>query len=576
MKKRSQFAIWIFCICLLTFSFYQTRSVDFTKLERIFTIIQSIRESDTALDQDILKTRYYLIKSYDPLNTSIAQIQASINELKSEEFGLNKISRGNEDIKQAFEKYLEVFALRKILIDKFKSQNAILKNSLYYLPISANNSKKLSSGGYNLLVDEIVRETLLYTNSGDDENKKLADEAIVKIRKLNELATGPLKVETEVFVKHCENILTRKKELDSIVKDIINLPAKDSINLLYFTTTSFYNQYLNKTNIYRLLLYNLSIGMLLYIGLVIIKLKIASVAMQNLNQSLVRLNSAFGRFVPHDFLNILEKKNILEIELGDHVKEEMTVLFSDIRGFTSLSESMTPEDNFRFINSYLGTMGPIVRDHKGFIDKFIGDAIMALFRNESENAVDAAVEMLKGLDKYNREHRSGRSKIKIGIGLHRGEMMLGTIGENNRMEGTVISDSVNLAARIESMTKMYGVSLLISEKVYESLEKKNKYLIRKVDTVIVKGKEKPVTVYEVFNSDTTELRNQKKKLRQSFEEAIDLYYAQDYSAAKKIFEAHLKELSEDRVAAIHLERCKEMLNNPNAASNGKASVLTSK
>ena len=576
MKKRSQFAIWIFCICLLTFSFYQTRSVDFTKLERIFTIIQSIRESDTALDQDILKSRYYLIKSYDPLNTSIAQIQASINELKHEEFGLGKISRGNEDIKQAFEKYLEVFSLRKILIDKFKSQNAILKNSLYYLPISANSSKKLSSGGYNLLVDEIVRETLLYTNSGDDENKKIADEAIVKLRKLNELSTGPLKIETEVFVKHCENILTRKKELDSIVKDIINLPAKDSINLLYFTTTSFYNQYLNKTNIYRLLLYNLSIGMLLYIGLVIIKLKIASVAMQNLNQSLVRLNSAFGRFVPHDFLNILEKKNILEIELGDHVKEEMTVLFSDIRGFTSLSESMTPEDNFRFINSYLGTMGPIVREHNGFIDKFIGDAIMALFRNESDNAVDAAVEMLKGLDKYNREHRSGRSKVKIGIGLHRGEMMLGTIGENNRMEGTVISDSVNLAARIESMTKMYGVSLLISEKVYESLEKKNKYLVRKIDTVIVKGKEKPVTVYEVFNSDTPELRNLKKKLRQNFEEAIDLYYAQDYSAAKKIFEAHLKELSEDKAAAIHLERCKEMLNNPNAASNGKASVLTSK
>jgi hypothetical protein len=214
--------------------------------------------------------------------------------------------------------------------------------------------------------------------------------------------------------------------------------------------------------------------------------------------------------------------------------------------------------------------------HKGFIDKFIGDAIMALFRNESDNAVDAAVEMLKGLDKYNREHRSGRSKVKIGIGLHRGEMMLGTIGENNRMEGTVISDSVNLAARIESMTKMYGVSLLISEKVYESLEKKNKYLVRKIDTVIVKGKEKPVTVYEVFNSDTPELRNLKKKLRQNFEEAIDLYYAQDYSAAKKIFEAHLKELSEDKAAAIHLERCKEMLNNPNAASNGKASVLTSK
>ncbi len=385
-----------------------------------------------------------------------------------------------------------------------------------------------------------------------------------------------MKTETEVFIKHCENILTRKKELDSIVKDIINLPAKDTINSLYFSTTAFYNQFLNKTNIYRLLLYNLSIGMLLYIGLAIIKLKIASIAMQNLNQSLIRLNAAFERFVPHDFLNILERKNILEIELGDHVKEEMTVLFSDIRGFTSLSESMTPEDNFRFINSYLGTMGPIVRNNNGFIDKFIGDAIMAVFKNDSQNAIDAGIEMLKGLEKYNKEHRSGRSKVKIGIGLHRGEMMLGTIGENNRMEGTVISDAVNLASRIEGMTKMYGVPLLISDAVYSSVQNNHKYLVRKIDSVIVKRKEIPVTVYEVFNSDTPELRNLKKKLRPNFEEAIDLYYAQNFSAAKKLFIEHLKEFPEDKPALLHLERCNEMLNNPKAVIRTGASLLKSK
>ena len=144
-----------------------------------------IRESDTALDQDILKSRYYIIKSYDPLNTSISQIQTSLNELRSDELALLKIAEGNEDIKIAFDKYAEVFSFRKILIDKFKSQNAILKNSLYYLPLSEKKKKNLSSWGYSLLVDDIVRETLLYTNSGDEENKKLAEASIVKLRKLN-------------------------------------------------------------------------------------------------------------------------------------------------------------------------------------------------------------------------------------------------------------------------------------------------------------------------------------------------------------------------------------------------------
>ena len=576
MKKRSQFAIWIFCICLLTFSFYQTRAVDFQKLERIFGVIQLIRESDTALDQDILKSRYYIIKSYDPLNTSISQIQTSLNELRSDELALLKIAEGNEDIKIAFDKYAEVFSFRKILIDKFKSQNAILKNSLYYLPLSAMTSKSLSSGGYSLLVDDIVRETLLYTNSGDEENKKLAEASIVKLKKLNELSTGQLKSEAEVFIKHSENILTRKKDLDNIVKDIINLPTKDAINLLYYATTGFYNRFLNQANLYRLILYNLSIGMLLYIALAIIKLKIASVAMQNLNQSLIRLNSAFARFVPHDFLNILDKKNILEIQLGDHVKEEMTVLFSDIRGFTSLSESMTPEDNFRFINSYLGTMGPIVRNNKGFIDKFIGDAIMALFKGESENAIDAAVEMLEGLEKYNTEHRTGRSKVQIGIGLHRGEMMLGTIGENNRMEGTVISDSVNLAARIEGMTKMYGIPLLISDKVFDTIKDKEKYNYRKVDTVVVKGKAIPVTVYEIFNSDPVALRALKDKLKPNFEKAVELYYAQDFLQARALLESHLKEFPNDKPAILHLERCFDMIENPLKANTQGASVLNSK
>lgn len=576
MKKRIQFLIWVSCICLLTFSFYQTRIVDFDKLEQIFTTIQTIREADITIDQDILRSRYYLIKSYDPLNTSISQIQTNINELRVGKLALSKIAVNNKSIIEALDKYSDVFNQRKILIDKFKSQNAVLKNSLYYLPISASKSKTLSSGGYTSLVDDIVRETLFYANSGDDANKTVAETSIVKLKSLNALAKNQQKIETDIFIKHCENILTKKKDLDTIVTDIINLPSKDAISALYSATTEYYNQFLNKANMYRLLLYNLSIGMLLYIGLVIIKLKLASIAMQNLNQSLVRLNEAFGRFVPHDFLNILNKKNVVEVMLGDHVKEDMTVLFSDIRGFTTLSESMSPEDNFKFINSYLGTMGPIVRHNKGFIDKFIGDAIMALFKDETENAIDASIEMLDGLNRYNEEHRSGREKLEIGIGLHRGQMMLGTIGENNRMEGTVISDTVNLASRIEGMTKIYEIPLLISDTVFNSIKNKNKYYIRKIDTVKVKGKDVPVTVYEVYNTDSIEIRTLKRKLKPNFERAIHEYYAQNYSEAQKLFAAHLREIPTDKAAQIHLERCNEMLVNPDNPVNGGATVLSSK
>lgn len=576
MKKRIQFLVWLACIGLLTFSFYQTRIVDFDKLERIFALIQSIREADATLDQDILKSRYYLIKSYDPLNLSILQIQTNINELKTGALAISKIAPSNKAASEALDKYVEVFQQRKILIDKFKSQNAILKNSLYYLPSSAGKAKKLSSGGYSTLVDEIVRETLFYTNSGDELNKTQAEATILKLKELNALAINQQKIETEIFIRHCENILSRKKDLDTNVTDIINLPARDSINVFYLSVTDFYNQFLNKVNMYRLVLYNLSIGMLLYIALVIIKLKLATLAMQNLNQSLVRLNTAFGRFVPHDFLNILNKKNIVEIELGDHVKEEMTVLFSDIRGFTTLSESMSPEDNFKFINSYLGTMGPIVRNNKGFIDKFIGDAIMALFKGESENAIDASIEMLEGLARYNQEHRSGREQVEIGIGLHRGEMMLGTIGENNRMEGTVISDTVNLASRIEGMTKLYGIPLLISDNVFNSIKNKSKYYIRKIDTVKVKGKDNPVTVYEVYNTDSNEVRSLKRKLKPNFERAIHEYYAQNYTEAQKLFNAHLREFPADKAAQIHLDRCNSAILNPTNSLNGGASVLLSK
>ena len=205
-----------------------------------------------------------------------------------------------------------------------------------------------------------------------------------------------------------------------------------------------------------------------------------------------RTNLAIERFVPEAFLSILGKPSIVEVELGDNKHQNMTVLFSDMRNFTTLSEGMTPDQNFTFINAYLERMGPVIRTHGGFIDKYIGDAIMGLF------SLRAGLDMLAVLEPFNGERRAaGHEPIAIGIGLNSGSLMIGTIGEKNRMDGTVISDTVNLASRIESLTKDYGVGLLISQFTRDELADPAAYDIRPIGSVLVKGRTQPVTIFEV-------------------------------------------------------------------------------
>ena len=212
---------------------------------------------------------------------------------------------------------------------------------------------------------------------------------------------------------------------------------------------------------------------------------------------LKQTNLSIERFVPLAFLDRIGKPSIVHVELGDNTRKEMTILFSDIRNFTTLSEAMTPDENFDFINHYLENMGPVIRAHNGFIDKYIGDAIMALF-DDPDDAVRASLTMIETLERYNEGRRlQGCDPVAIGIGLNTGSLMLGTIGEQHRMDGTVISDAVNLASRIESLTKAYKVGILISQFTRERLANPDAYDIRLVDTVTVKGKTHPVSLYQV-------------------------------------------------------------------------------
>ncbi|MGB3511872.1 MAG: ATP-binding protein [Microcoleaceae cyanobacterium] len=273
---------------------------------------------------------------------------------------------------------------------------------------------------------------------------------------------------------------------------------------------------------------------------------------------LAKINAAYGRFVPHSFLHFLKRESIVDVKLGDHVQQKMSILFSDIRSFTSLSETMTPEDNFKFINAYLSRMEPAILDNHGFIDKYIGDAIMALFGTRPDDAVNAGINMLKNLAVYNQERESVQHQtIKIGIGINTGDLMLGTVGGRRRIDGTVISDAVNLASRLENLTKLYGVNILISENTLFALEKLDKYHYRFLDRVKVKGKKEAVAVFEIFDGDTelqTELKIQTKT---KFEQAVIFYYQRKYSAAQQILLDIFQVNPEDKTVKLYLKRCQK-------------------
>lgn len=274
---------------------------------------------------------------------------------------------------------------------------------------------------------------------------------------------------------------------------------------------------------------------------------------------LFQLNQSFSRFVPRQFLQFLEKDSIVDVQLGDHVQKEMSVLFADIRDFTTFSERMTPEQNFKFINAYLSRMEPAIVENQGLIDKYMGDGIMALFSRGADNALKAAISMLHRLADYNQDRaKASYEPIRIGIGINTGSLMLGTVGGYSRMDTTVISDTVNLASRIEGLTKDYKVSLLISHYTFSQLKDASQYAFRLIDRVKVKGKLAAVSVYEVFDADPPKIRDKKLATKTAFEEALLLYHLHSFPEAAQLFEDCLRLNPEDTVAQIYLERCQRL------------------
>ena len=269
----------------------------------------------------------------------------------------------------------------------------------------------------------------------------------------------------------------------------------------------------------------------------------------------VQLTEAYQRFVPEQLLESLDKKSILDVKLGNQVQKEMTILFSDIRSFTNISEKLEPAENFKFVNDYLAAVVPSIRKYDGYVDKYIGDAIMALFTKKSSDAVYSAIDMLSKLDKLNKRRvKEGLPNISIGIGINTGSVMLGTLGVPDRMEGSVISDTVNLSARLEELTKFYKVPLIVSSETEKMLP--HSILRREIDEIEIKGKTNKTRIFEVFHWETKKIRDKKVALASVFNKALNFFRENDFKNCKIQLREYEKQLEGDPILNLYLERCK--------------------
>lgn len=253
-------------------------------------------------------------------------------------------------------------------------------------------------------------------------------------------------------------------------------------------------------------------------------------------EAILRIHEVTKKFVPIEFIRALGKESLTDIKLGDQVGKIVTVLFTDIRDFTSISEKMTPDENFRFVSAFNERLGPIIRDHRGFINQYLGDSIMALFPEDPEDALKAAIKMQQAIHLFNLERKAvDLPAIKAGIGLHTGPLIMGITGDEFRLDAATISDTVNSASRIESLTKYYRSPLLLSGETLRLIDDHHSYQLRHLGKVQLKGKNNLITIIECINGFPEDELILKMDTLIQFKQAMEYYNDQQFDLAAESF-----------------------------------------
>ena len=271
-----------------------------------------------------------------------------------------------------------------------------------------------------------------------------------------------------------------------------------------------------------------------------------------------RTEKFYYKFVPEKFREYLGKEKLTDLSLGDASNRELTVLFCDIRSFSINSEMMTAKENFAFANTIYGKAGPVVREHNGFIDKYIGDAVMALFE-KPDDAVAAGIDLYKAIVHDPETARELKvSDINIGIGIHTGMAMIGIVGESERLSGTVISDTVNLSSRLESLTKQYKTAMLVSKDTVDRLTSPEALSLRYLGMIQVAGVNEVKAVYEVLDCLKDDVKSVRSDNAADFREALRLFQLGRHDDALKALEKIASEGRNDYVTDMYADYIRKM------------------
>lgn len=274
--------------------------------------------------------------------------------------------------------------------------------------------------------------------------------------------------------------------------------------------------------------------------------------------SLYGIHKATSKFVPFEFLRSVGREAITDVMLGDHIEKEITVLFTDVRDYTGLAESMTPEQNFKFVNAYVGRMGPIIQNNNGFVNQYLGDGIMALFPERAQDALQACINMQKTIQEYNdRRQNEGFQPIYVGMGLHTGPLIMGIIGDPNRNDTAIIADTVNTASRMEGVTKYYGAKIIVSETSYSTFSNKDDFNFRYLGKVMVKGKHQAIGIYECFDGDDENQIALKTKTLKDFEKGLKYFLNREFPKASATFNKVIIKNPDDGVAHYFMTKSAE-------------------
>jgi class 3 adenylate cyclase len=273
-----------------------------------------------------------------------------------------------------------------------------------------------------------------------------------------------------------------------------------------------------------------------------------------------KIFEATGKFVPYQFLKSLGHELITDVKLGDQVEKIVTVLFTDIRNYTSLSELMTPEETFGFICLFNSRMGPIIRKHSGFINQYLGDSIMAIFPDNAADALAAAIDIQKELHNFNLfRQEKNKPTIQIGVGMHTGPLIMGITGDYDRMDACTISDTVNTASRVESLTKHFKASILLSDASLKQIENRDNFHLRNLGFVQLKGKLSSINVHECFTCNSEDELQKKLETLSVFNNGVSFYVNKLFTNAQEAFSNVIDLDPEDRTARFFYNHIQQII-----------------